>query len=177
MIFSDIDNFQAALAKKNSQKTGRIIAFDLGTKKIGVAICDESRSISTPKTILVRSKSKNGDIYGNETDFLAIKNLVLETNSVAILFGLPLKLDGSPTLITNFVLDFAEKFADFWQKTYKNQPNKFSDFLPIMLWDERLSSFEARNRLSEISNNKRKQYDDIAATLILEHFLHDLRNC
>jgi len=157
MVFSDLEKFRAALIEQN----GRIIAFDLGTKRIGIAICDDSRQIATPKGIFLR--------LGKKQDFQKLSSLILESKVVALVIGMPTNLDGSKTAMTDFVLRFTKNFVEFWQK---NQ----LPFLPIMLWDERLSSFEARNKLSEVKNNKRKFYDDIAANIILEHFLHDLQN-
>lgn len=157
-ILQKIEEFKSLLGSE----IGRILSLDLGTKKIGVAICDETRSIITPKLVLKRQ--------GNQKDFEKIAEIILDSKVKGLVMGMPTNLDDSPTGMTYFVLRFSENFVKFCQEFTKIE-------IPIMLWDERLSSFEARNKLSEVPNHKHRNCDDIAATIILEHFLNDLRNC
>jgi putative Holliday junction resolvase len=136
---------------------GRIIGIDVGTKRIGIAICDSSRFIATPKMVLNR--------LSNAQDFAKIAQLIKENEIVAIVVGFPTHMDGSDDEMTEFVRRFAKNLDEFLE-------NKF----PIFLFEERLTSFEARQiNASALSRKKNKFVDDIAASLILQHFLDDLQ--
>lgn len=154
MIFNNLSQVnQAQLGDK-----GRIIAIDVGTKRIGIAICDATRLIATPKFVLNRQ--------GNNADFTKIAQIISENEIVGIVIGFPTHLDGSDDEMTEFVRRFAKNFDEFLM-------NKF----PIFLFEERLTSFEARQiNASELSRKKNKFVDDIAASLILQHFLDDLKS-
>ena len=156
-IYNELEAFKKAI----ENKSGRILSLDLGTKKIGLAICDDTYSIITPKLVLRRQN--------NQTDFKKITSIIEESQVIALVIGFPINLDGSECPMTHFVERFVDNFKNFWQGMQKNE-------LPTILWDERLSSFEARNKMAEIPM-KKKFNDDIAAAVILEHFLNDLRNC
>jgi putative Holliday junction resolvase len=132
---------------------GRLMALDLGTKRIGVALSDESRLIASPKLILNRKS--------NERDFSEIKKFIEDNKVVGVVIGLPLQMDGSSQPMTEFAHNFAENLDEFLEKK-----------LPIFLFEERLTSFEARSfNNSPLSRKKNKFYDDIAASVILQHFL------
>ena len=138
-------------------KNSRLIALDVGTKRIGVAICDDSKLIATPKLII--------NCQGNERDFTKIAEIIKESSIAAIVVGLPINMDESASAMSEFVRKFVKNLDQFLE-------NK----LVIFLFDERLSSFEAREiRNSSLSNKKSRKknkfYDDVAASLILEHFL------
>lgn len=90
-------------------------------------------------------------------DFAKIKNFVEENEAVGIVIGLPI---GSPEMMS-VIKSFAKKLDEFLEKK-----------IPITLFDERLSSFEAKEiHASPLSRKKNKFVDDIAASIILEHFL------
>jgi putative Holliday junction resolvase len=130
-------------------KNGRLMALDIGTKRIGIATCDATRLISTPRVILNRQS--------NNDDFIKIKKFAKENEAVGIVIGLPI---GSPEMM-RVIESFAKKLDVFLEKG-----------IPITLFDERLSSFEAKEiHASPLSRKKNKFVDDIAASLILEHFL------
>lgn len=148
MIFNNLDPVNQALPSK-----GRLMALDVGTKRIGIAISDESRFLATPKLILERQS--------NLKDFIKIKKFLDDNHVVAIVIGHPLNMDGSRITMTDFSEKFAKNFDDFLE-------NKIA----IFLFEERLTSFEARGiKASSISNKKNKFVDDIAASFILQHFL------
>jgi putative Holliday junction resolvase len=150
MIFSDKDQLNQALPLK-----GRLIALDVGSKRIGLAICDETRFIATPKLVLHR--------MSNEKDFAKIKEIIDENKVVGIVVGLPLNMDESESEMSKFV----RKFSD-------NLDNFFENKLPILLFDERLSSFEAREIARSKLSRKKEFCDDIAAAVILESFLQSV---
>ncbi len=130
-------------------KTGRLMALDVGTKRIGIATCDATRLITTPRMILNRQS--------NLDEFTKIKHFAEENEVVGIVIGLPI---GSPEMM-EIIEIFAKKLDLFLEKKF-----------PITLFDERLSSFEAKEiHASPLSRKKNKFVDDIAASLILEHFL------
>ncbi|MBP7710808.1 MAG: Holliday junction resolvase RuvX [Rickettsiales bacterium] len=148
MIFNNLDTVNQALPSK-----GRLMALDVGTKRIGLALSDEGRFLATPKLILERQS--------NLKDFEKIKKFLDENQVVAIVIGRPLNMDGSAIAMTEFSEKFAKNFDDFLE-------NKF----PIFLFEERLTSFEARDvNASGVSRKKNKFVDDIAASFILQHFL------
>ena len=155
MIFREISDYKKILPTK-----GRILALDVGTKKIGVAICDDTQTIATPKLIIKRQS--------NLKDFAVIKNLIEEYQVIGIVAGMPVDMDESEIPMTQFALNFCENLDVFLEKK-----------LPIFFFDERLTSFEAReiggSRLSRKKNKSQKYIDDIAASLILQGFLDSLR--
>ena len=132
------------------------MALDLGTKRIGVAISDATRMIANPKLIINR--------HSNEKDFARILQFIKENEIVAIVIGWPLQMDGSEQMMTGFAENFAKNFDEFLEKKF-----------PIFLFEERLTSFEARSfNVSPLSRKKNKFYDDIAASVMLQHFLDEL---
>ncbi|NBX52540.1 MAG: Holliday junction resolvase RuvX [Proteobacteria bacterium] len=152
MIYSEIKDCKKILPKK-----GRILGLDVGTKKIGVAICDDFQKIATPKKIIKRQS--------NAKDFATLLSIIQENDIVGLVLGFPLKMDGSESLMSNFVMRFAINLEKFLHDLNVD--------LTLIIFDERLSSFEARNMI--ISKSARnKDYDDISASLILENFLNCL---
>ena len=125
------------------------MALDIGTKRIGIATCDATRLITTPRLIIHRSNNAN--------DFAKIKQFAIENEIVGIVIGLPVNYDDTVKIIKNFTKDL-DHFLE----------NK----IPIELIDESLTSFEAKQiHASPLSRKKNKFVDDIAASLILEYFL------
>jgi len=155
MIYKNNNDYLEILPKK-----GRILGLDLGSKNIGLAICEDTQNIATPKKILRR---KN-----NNFDFATLLSIIQENHLVAIIFGLPLKMDGSENLMVDFVMKFMQNFDEFLQNHKIN--------LPLIAFDERLTSFDARY-LSKTNSKKSKAIDDVSAYLILNDFLEYLRQC
>jgi len=149
MIFNISDQLNQALPAK-----GRLMALDVGTKRIGIALSDESRFLATPKLIINR--------LSNQQDFEKIVKFITENQIVAAIIGRPLNMDGSAIPMTEFCERFAQNLDIYLEKKF-----------PIFLFEERLSSFEAReiNASGGISRKKDKFIDDIAASIILQHFL------
>ncbi len=156
MIFREISDCIKILPTK-----GRILALDVGTKKIGVAICDDTQTIATPKLIIKRQS--------NLKDFAILLSIIQENPVIAVIFGFPIKMDGSENLMSNFVMNFVKNFEKFLTDlSIRN--------VALIVFDERLSSFKARDFFNKShKKSTKKDYDDISASLILEHFLNDLR--
>ena len=143
--------------KKHSTKI-RIIGLDLGTKRIGVSICDENQSIATPFKTLIKKDTKQ---FINE-----IMEIVDENDVKAIIIGNPINMDGSQGKSSQSVKDIANNISK-------------SINLPICLWDERLSTVGAFNLSSQLDINVSKREKDIdknAATFILQGAIDYLNN-
>lgn len=144
---------------KQLASQGKLIALDLGTKRIGIASCDETQTLCKPELILKRKS--------NLEDFNKIAEFIKESRAKALVIGFPTHMDGTEIAMTEFTRKFSQNFDEYL--TQKNQE------LPIFLYDERLSSFEAEQISKEIPKRKKqKHFDDIAATMILESFLRTI---
>jgi len=144
--------------KKNQTKKSRLLGLDLGSKRIGVSICDDKQSIATPyKTI-------------NKTNIeKLIKEIlvIIEDNNIGgIIIGNPINMDGSVGRSSQSVKDVALIIS----KSVK---------LPICLWDERLSTTGAFNLSSQLDINVSKRVKNIdqnAAAFILQGAIDYLNN-
>ena len=135
---------------------GRIIALDPGTKRVGVAICDELRVTTRPLPVITRTSWKKL--------LLEVQNIVAEFDAKALVIGLPLESDGSESPMSSEARDMARKFS-------------LSLAIPVFLQDERVTSYEAKGRLWKQGVDlaeTRKQVDSEAAAIILEDFLSQI---
>ena len=143
--------------KKQSEKC-RLIGLDLGSKRIGVSICDEKQLIATPyKTI---HKSKNNELIKE------LKNIIQENDIRAIIIGYPLNMDGSSGSSAQSVNDVSKNI------------DKEID-VDVCLWDERLSTVGAFNLSSQLDINvskREKNIDQNAAAFILQGAIDYLNN-
>jgi len=143
--------------KKHTNKV-RLIGLDLGSKIIGVSICDEKQSIATPfKTI---HKTNINDLINK------LKKIIEENNIKGIIIGNPINMDGSLGNSAQSVKDISNNIAK-------------SINLPLCLWDERLSTVGAFNLSSQLDVNiskRKKNIDKNAAAFILQGALDYLNN-
>ena len=143
--------------KKHSYKI-RLIGLDLGSKKIGISICDENQSIATPfKTI---NKTNINDLINQ------LKEIIDENNIKGIIIGNPINMDGTLGRSTQSVKDTSNNIAK-------------SIDLPISLWDERLSSagaFKLSSQLDVNVSKREKVIDKNAAAFILQGAIDYLNN-
>ena len=129
------------------------MALDVGDKTIGVAISDALLLTAQPRPT-VRRKDIAADIE-------KLRRLAQENEVHEVVVGQPLHMDGQPSPQSRKVARFAE------------QLRKVLD-LPIIFWDERLTSFEAEQHLEQMGLNwrqRREQVDKIAAMIILQNYL------
>ena len=144
--------------KKKQLETSRLIGLDLGSKRIGVSICDERQSIATPfKTI---NKTNTNELIEE------LKDLIKEYNIKGIIIGNPLNMDGSSGRSAQSVNDVSDNI------------DKSID-VDVCLWDERLSTVGAFNLSSQLDVNvsKREKYiDQNAAAFILQGAIDFLKN-
>jgi len=136
----------------------RILALDMGEKRIGVAVSDALGITANPRESI---------IYKSDQDTIdSIINIVKEEQIGEIVVGLPLNINGSQSNFTKKVLGFAEELK------------KKTD-VPVKTWDERLTSMQGERILLEadLSRKKRKQViDKLAAQLILQNYLNFKKN-
>ena len=144
--------------KKKQLDKCRLIGLDLGSKRIGVSICDEKQLIATPFKTINRSTAK---------DFIdELKRIIEENNIKGIIIGNPINMDGSKGSSAQSANDFA-KFLS----------NNVS--VPITMWDERLSSSGSFNLVKKLNvnvTNKIKNLDKNAATFILQGAIDYMNN-
>jgi len=148
-----IENF-----KINHSNKVRFIGLDLGSKKIGVSICDERQSIATPFKTL--KKTNTNELIEQ------LKTIIKENNIGGIIIGNPINMDGSLGRSAQSVNDVASNISK-------------SIELPIILWDERLSTVGAFNisSLLDVNVSKRvKTIDQNAAAFILQGAIDFLNN-
>lgn len=134
----------------------RVLALDIGEKRIGVSISDELGITAQGLDTINRTKL-------NE-DIEKIRQLVESTGITEIVVGLPLNLDGSEG-------QSAQKATDFAILLRRDLG------VNVILWDERLSTVAAEKSLLEgdLSRRRRKHLrDQVAATLILQGYLDSL---
>ena len=141
----------------------RIIALDVGTKRIGVAFADASVKIAVPRVMI--------PVDGNEFAEIA-KQFRLEGADV-IVSGLPRNNQGEETAQTTVVREFIDKLAQYFREHEQKQPL-------IKFQDETLTSVEAEQYLTanthEFSRKERAtgKLDSEAAAIILQDFLESV---
>jgi putative Holliday junction resolvase len=143
--------------KKHSDKC-RLIGLDLGSKRIGVSICDEKQLIATPLKTINRNTL---------TELISeLKAIIDENNIKGIIIGNPLNMDGSSGRSAQSVKDTSQKIEE-------------NINIPICLWDERLSTVGAFNLSSQLDINvskREKKIDENAAAFILQGAIDFLNN-
>ena len=135
--------------KSQPKQTGRLLALDLGTKRVGIAVSDELRLTVRPLTILERRSWKHllSDVT-KQIESLDVSGLVV---------GLPLNMDGSEGPAAAEARRLAQNF-------------RRSLSVPVYVQDERLSTEEAKSRSS---NPAKTVVDAEAAAVILQDFLSE----
>ncbi|MGI8587426.1 MAG: Holliday junction resolvase RuvX [Chloroflexia bacterium] len=132
----------------------RVLALDLGSKRIGVAVSDELRMVARPLTAIL-SRGRNADAA-------AIAGLVTEQAAGLVLVGLPLPLSGA-------------------HGPQAGKVRKFGDYLaaqlavPVEYWDERFTTLEASRLLTRSGvrpRDQRDQIDSAAAAVLLQSYLN-----
>ncbi len=136
----------------------RILAIDHGEKRIGVALSDPTATFAQPLVVLERKAKLRQDLRG-------IAALCREYEVEEIVIGLPLDMNGTVGAKAQEVRGFAERLQE-------------TTGLPVVEWDERLSTVAAERALIEagVRRKKRKQVvDKTAAALILSSYLDSRR--
>ncbi len=140
----------------------RILALDVGDKRVGVALTDPLKIIASPHSSIDRDK---------ESAYLKVLKLAQEYQCELIIVGMPVELSGE-------VGNQAKKTKNFIKKLNKAfRENNFE--CEVKTWDERFSSVEADRALigSKLLNKERaKARDRASASLILQSYLEFTKN-
>ena len=134
---------------------GRLMGLDVGTKTIGIALCDAGWTIATPAELLHRAKFT--------ADLARLKALAASQGVNGVVIGLPLNLDGSDSPRTQSTRAFARNAAPLE--------------LPILLWDERWSTQAVTRTLLDADASRARRaelVDKMAAAYILQGALDRL---
>lgn len=137
----------------------RCLGLDLGSKRIGVALCDPEERVATPLTVVERSKSRSHD-HAN------IARLVEEYEVEAVVVGLPLNMSGKVTAAAQTAKEETEQL-------------RAALGIPVHLYDERLTTVTANRSLMEMemkSDARRRVVDKVAAAVMLQAYLDHRRN-
>ena len=152
MIAASRTDFAAALADG-----GKLAGLDVGTKTIGLAICDLGWHFAGPVETITRTKFTK--------DLEVLSAFVGRENIVGIVVGLPLNMDGIDSPRTQSVRAFAKNLAPL--------------DLPLLLWDERWSTQAVERAMidADVSRARRaEKVDSLAAAHILQGAIDALAN-
>ncbi len=141
---------------------GRRLGVDVGSVRVGVALCDPDGVLATPLVTLARDQRATTDGDETPTDMSEIRRLVGEHEIVEIVVGLPITLAGREGPAAALIRQYAERLA------------KVVDPVPVLMADERMSTAAAARRLSERGVRGRRQravVDQAAAVEILQSWL------
>jgi putative holliday junction resolvase len=133
--------------------SGRHMGLDVGDRRIGVALSDETATLASALTTLTR--------VGGRKDAAAVADLARTHEAVAVVVGLPLNMNGSRGPQVQKVLGFVEGLR-------AELP------VPVVLRDERLTTVEADERLREAGlgwKERKRVVDQVAAVVILQEYL------
>ena len=136
---------------------GALLGLDLGSKTIGLALSDIGRMIASGLVTIERTKFK--------TDAAELMSLVERHRVCGLVIGLPLNLDGSSGPRVQSTRSFVRNLAGLTP-------------IPVLLWDERLSTVAAERMLIEADASRRRRgqvIDKVAATIILQGALDRMR--
>jgi len=128
---------------------GRLMGLDVGTRTIGVALCDAGWTIATPAELIRRGKFAG--------DLQKLRQLAAAQNVRGVVIGLPLSMDGSDSPRTQSVRAFARNLAPLG--------------LPVLLWDERWSTQAVTRTLLDADASRARRaelVDKMAAAYILQ---------
>ena len=144
MICTSTLDFRAALPDR-----GRLAGLDVGTKTIGIALCDSGWTIASPAETIVRVKFS--------VDAAKLRALLTAQSATGMVIGLPLNLDGSDSPRTQSVRAFARNVEGIG--------------LPILLWDERWSTAAVTRTLIDADASRARRaelVDKLASAYILK---------
>jgi putative holliday junction resolvase len=148
----ELEDFHAALAPG-----ARLIGIDVGTRTLGLALSDVLRTVASPLETIRRRKFS--------LDAARLLELAAEHRIGGLVIGLPANLDGSEGPRAQSTRAFARNLASLTP-------------LPLLFWDERLSTAAAERTLIEADTSRKRRgelIDKLAATIILQTALDRMR--
>ena len=137
----------------------RCLGLDLGSKRIGVALCDPDERVATPLTVVQRGATR-------KEDHAKIRSLVAEYEAQAVVVGLPLNLQSKVTAAAQSAIEETEQLRSALD-------------VPVHLHDERLTTKTADRSLMELemkADARRRVVDKVAAAVMLQSFIDHRRN-
>ncbi len=137
-----------------SGPAGRVLALDLGEARVGLALSDELAITAQPLGTFPRT--------GGREDLERVSALVAEHRVTAVVIGNPLLLSGEPGERSRDAQQFAARLRGRVRQ------------LPVVLWDERLSTVEVERVMvaADVRRRRRRQVvDSLSAVLILQNYL------
>lgn len=139
-----------------NQRSGRILAVDPGSKRIGLAISDATQTIAAPLRVIKH--------ISRLVDAAQIARIAEEQQAVLIIIGCPLDSEGLPGPAARSAARVAEAV-------------RAQSSLPVELWDESGSTRSAQSAAVEMGISRRKRaghLDEVAAAVILQSYLDSL---
>jgi putative pre-16S rRNA nuclease len=136
---------------------GKLLGLDVGTKTIGIAICDSGWHFAGPSETIRRTKFTQ--------DLASLRQIIVREHALGLVVGLPLNMDGTNSARTQSIRTFARNLSSIG--------------LPILLWDERWSTQAVERAMIEadVSRAKRaEKVDALAAAHILQGAIDALAN-
>lgn len=146
----------------SAAKNRPLLGFDVGTKTIGLAVSDPGWRVASPLTVIARAKWPQ--------DLAAIAAIVKEREIGGLVVGLPLNMDGFEGPRAQSVRGFARNLLA--------QPDMLGGDLPLVFWDERLSTAAVERFMLEDDMSRKRRgevIDKAAASYILQGALDALR--
>jgi len=143
----------AAEPVEGTPPSGRILALDVGSRRIGLAVTDALGITAQGLPTLERTNKRD--------DFAALRRVIRKQDVAEIVVGHPLRMSGESSSQTEKVVAFAEALRQHFSG-------------PVHLWDERLTSAQANRLLDESGHTRLERkgvVDQVAAVLILQSFL------
>src|SRR2546423_10268976 len=154
-----IDFLRVTINQDNSSNLpGRLVALDLGAKRVGVAVCDELRITVTPLSLIERRGWK--DLLRH------VAEIVEGYDARGLIIGLPLNMDGTEGFAAEAAMTVAENF-------------RRSLNVPVYLQDERLTSVAAHSEMrasGEKDEDIDRKIDSESAAIILRDFIATAQN-
>lgn len=138
---------------KELPRPSRLLGLDVGTKTIGLAVCDTTWTIASPLKTITRKTKK--------LDWLELQKTISEFSPVGLVVGLPINMSGEIGKQAEYVLNFVDYIEE-------------NSDIPIILWDERMSTQAVTRTLlaADVSRKKRDAVvDKLAASYILQGLL------
>lgn len=133
----------------------RVVALDIGKKRIGIAVSDPLNSYALPDNAYICTKNR-------EQDMQSIAKIIQEKLATVVVCGMPVNVDGTESVQTVHTQKFIAKLKEYIH-------------LPIVCVDERYTSFAAKESLqlsNSTKNRKSGKIDSVAACYILEEYLN-----
>ncbi len=135
------------------EKKGRVMALDVGSKRIGIAISDATRTIAGSYGVIQRQS--------RQEDFARYRHIVAEQEVTLLVVGLPTRSDGSDSTIAGWIRDYTAAFSQ-------------TISIPIEFWDESFTSMQAEESLAlrgKRGKKAKERVDAVAAAFILQSYL------